>query len=130
METQEEDNIRLLYLDGPRPEPHMLSAEPLLALIGTEESGSPITNISGLARYLRCDTGIIHKWIKGHKIGLVHAEQIAHKMGKHPLNIWGQEYMLAVYAQEMGEEWSKENKKKTRRARGHRKYIAKDADNE
>jgi hypothetical protein len=92
---------REIYKDLPLipPQP-LLSIEPLFRLLREEQIEDTEHIVKHLAFMLGVERKSIHRWMqKG--MGLPQVESIASKLGLHPSYVWGPEYHIVSYMDEM-----------------------------
>lgn len=87
-----------IYANVPQAPPEVrLTADPLIRIVTMENGNNTVTD---LARRLGAERHSIYKWIDD-GIELHHAERVSQYLGLHPSHIWGPEYHIAVYMDEI-----------------------------
>jgi hypothetical protein len=95
----------------PTPPQPLLSIEPLFGLLREEQIEDTEHIIKHLAFMLGVERKSVHRWIKS-GMGLPKAEELASKLGLHPSYIWGPEYHIVVYMEEMRQKFIDNNRSK------------------
>lgn len=84
----------------PTPPQVLLSIEPLFGFLRDEERQDEEHVIAHLARMLSVERKSIYRWLED-GITMAHAEHLSEKLGLHPAYVWGPEYHIAVYMNEI-----------------------------
>lgn len=86
----------------PTPPQVLLSIEPMFRLLREEQLRDSEHLIAHLSTMLSVPKKTVYRWVED-GITLRNAEGLAYKIGLHPSYIWGPEYHIAVYMDELRE---------------------------
>lgn len=100
----------------PIPPQTLLSAEPLFGLLRPEQFLDKEHLVSHLALTISVPRKTIYRWMKS-GISLFHAENVAFRLGIHPTHIWGPEYHIASYMEEIREKFIANHRSKKSQVR-------------
>lgn len=105
--------VRDIYKDIPPVPPQpLLSIEPLFAKLLREEQLADTEHlVTHLATAINRERKSIHRWLE-YGITLYHAENLANQLGLHPSYIWGPEYHIASYMEEIRKQITDNNRSK------------------
>ncbi len=95
----------------PTPPQPMLSIQPLIRFLSDEQIEDEEHLIKHLANMLRIDRKPLYRWLE-YGVGLPKAEELAGKLGLHPSYIWGPEYHIVVYMEELRQKFIDNNRSK------------------
>ena len=95
----------------PTPPQPLLSIEPLFGLLREEQIEDKEHIIKHLAFMLGVERKSVYRWLES-GIGMPKAEEIASKLGLHPSYIWGPEYHIVVYMEELRQKLIDNNRSK------------------
>lgn len=84
----------------PTPPQVLLSIEPMFGFLREEQLRDTEHLVAHLASMLSVPRKSVYRWMKD-GVTLHHAESLAHRIGLHPASVWGPEYHIAVYMDEM-----------------------------
>jgi hypothetical protein len=101
-----------IYKDlQPTPPQPLLSINPLFKLLRDEQIEDTEHVIKHLAVMLNVERKSVYRWLDN-GIGLPKAEELASKLGLHPSYIWGPEYHIVVYMEELRQKFIDNNRSK------------------
>lgn len=95
----------------PTPPQPLLSIEPMFKFLREEEFEDTEHKIKHLANMLTVERKSVYRWLES-GIGLPKAEELASKIGLHPSYIWGPEYHIVVYMEELRQKFIDNNRSK------------------
>jgi hypothetical protein len=104
--------VRDIYKNlEPTPPQPLLSIEPMFKFLRDEEIEDTEHLIKHLAHMLNVERKSVYRWLEN-GIGLPKAEELASKIGLHPSYIWGPEYHIVVYMEELRQKFIDNNRSK------------------
>lgn len=89
----------------------MLSIQPLIRFLRDDQIEDTEHLIKHLANMLNIDRKPLYRWLE-YGVGLPKAEELAGKLGLHPSYIWGPEYHIVVYMEELRQKFIDNNRSK------------------